>query len=286
MRLISFLDRVIHFISQNIKKRLWFLYGEYNTNYKENDVLCEIDVLITLIEKDILVAEKCIENVRLFSMNKIRNIYIIAPNSDKINIFCNKFDCIFVNEDVVSPYTSDELLLKGINKQRLGWIKQQLIKLNSDSLSDLMDKYLIMDADTILLKPQYFSKNNCDVLKFSDEFHFLYRVSSRLILGNYLYSFNSYISHHQLINKKTLSDMKLHITNLHQEEWYEIFIDAALKNNNYVSEYEIYAQYTIQMNKERVLLQYWFNSNNLYKDMETSSFIQHKAQSISFHNYE
>ena len=284
-KVIIFLDNVIHFISRNIKTRLWFLYYEISPSYDKNDGFCNIDLLITLIDKDIMVAEKCIESVKLYSLNKIRNVYIIAPDTIKIRVFCKEHNCNFIDEDLVSPYTSNELLLKGIGKQRVGWIKQQLIKLNSDRLSPLMDRYLIMDADTILLKKQYFSKDDCDVLKFSDEFHFLYKISNKLILGSFFYAFKSFIAHHQLVQKTTLREMKLHISNLHQKEWYDVFIETAVKNSNYVSEYELYAQFCILIKKKSVKQQYWFNINNKVKQFIKIGEINPRALSASFHNY-
>ena len=127
-KVINFLDNVIHIISRNIKTRLWFLYKEISPIYDENDSFCNIDLLITLIDKDIMVAEKCVESVKLFSLNKIRNVYIVAPDTIKIRRFCKEHNCNFIDEDLVSPYTSKELLLKGIDRLRVGWIKQQLIK--------------------------------------------------------------------------------------------------------------------------------------------------------------
>jgi hypothetical protein len=285
-KVINFVDNVIHFISRNVKKRLWFLYREISTNYDKNDSFCSIDLLITLIDKDIMVAEKCIESVKLYSLNKIRSVYIIAPDTIKIRDFCKERNCNFVDEDLVSPFTSKELLSKGISKQRVGWIKQQLIKLNSDSLIPLLERYLIMDADTILLKKQFFSKDDYDVLKFSDEFHFLYKISSKLILGSFFYSFKSFIAHHQLVRKTILSEMKLHILNLHKKEWYDVFIETAINGLNYVSEYELYAQFFIVNKKQNVRQQYWFNINTKVKNFKKLNGIHPKAQSISFHNYE
>lgn len=285
-KVINFIDNVIHFISRNIKTRLWLLYREISTNYDKNDSFCSIDVLITLIDKDIMVAEKCIDSVKLHSLNKIRNVYIVAPDTIKIRDFCKRHNCDFIDEDLVSPYTSKELLSKGIDKQRVGWIKQQLIKLNSDSLRHLLDRYLIMDADTILLKKQFFSKDGYDVLKFSDEFHFLYKISSKLILGNFFYSFKSFIAHHQLIQKNTLSEMKLHISHLHKKEWYDVFIETAIKNSNYVSEYELYAQFSIVNKRQNVIQQYWFNLNNIFKNFKKLNERHPKAHTASFHNYQ
>jgi hypothetical protein len=283
---IIFVDNVIHFISHNVKSRLWFIYRELSTRYDKNDKFCAIDLLITLIDKDIMVAERCVESVIFHSLNKIRNVYIVAPDTIKIRAFCETHNYNFINEDLVSPYTSNELLSKGICAHRVGWIKQQLIKLNSDSLIPLLDRYLIMDADTILLKRQFFSKDERDVLKYSDEFHFLYKLSSKVILGSYFYSCKSFIAHHQLIRKTTLTRMKLQISRLHKKQWHDVFIETALKNSNYVSEYELYAQFSIVSKEQTVIQQYWFNVNSVFKNFKKLSDSRSKAHSVSFHNYQ
>ena len=124
------------------------------------------------------------------------------------------------------------------------------------------------------------------MLKFSDEFHFLYKISSKLILGSFFYSFKSFIAHHQLIDKTTLTEMKLHISHLHKKEWYDVFIETAIKNSNYVSEYELYAQFCIINKNQNVMQQYWFNVNSRFKNIEKLNEIHPRTQSISFHNYE
>lgn len=283
---ILFIDNFIHFISKNIKTRLWFFYKEINTSYDKDNIFCNIDLIVTLIDKDIIIAEKTLESVRSHSLNKVRYIFIIAPDTIKIREFCNKHNCNFINEDLVSPFTSQELVNKGITKSRVGWIKQQLIKLNSDNLSSILDRYLIIDADTFLLKNQFFSINNRDVLKFSDEFHFLYKKSCSILLGKYFYSFKSFISHHQLVQKNILTEMKSHISRLHQKEWYDVFIEVAMTNSNYVSEYELYAQFCIQNKKRNFKQQYWFNINSKIYNYRKSQKIHPKAQSISYHNYQ
>ncbi len=283
--MIILFDQIIHKISTIIKSNIWFLYDQVSTIYNQIDDFCEIDLLITLVDKDIEVCKKSIESVKIYSLNSIKNIYIISPDTIKIRQLCDEYNCIFVDEDTISPFSSSQLIDKGVDIKRIGWIKQQLIKLNSDSLVSIGSKYLIMDADTILLKKQFFTKNGVDILKFSDEFHFLYKISSKIILGDLFYSFKSFISHHQLINKNILIEMKLHISKIHKKEWFEVFVETAIKNNNYVSEYELYAQYCILNKKSKVKQQYWFNINNILINIKNSNVSYHKAQSISYHNY-
>lgn len=282
--MIEIVDLVLHKISKEIKQRCWSFYNDLVEISETENYDC-IDVVVTLIEKDIFVVEKCLESVKLFSLNKINNIYVISPQSQLIKKFCIENNYFHLDEDIISPLTSQELRGFIVKKDRVGWIKQQLIKLNSNQIEGILDKYLIIDADTILLRKQYFTTDTFDVFKFSDEFHFLYKLSSKFILGDLFLSCNSFISHHQIMQKELLVDMKNYIEEKHKMKWYSVFINAALNNNNFVSEYELYAQYCIRNSNLNVKKQYWFNLNdkfvNVSKPLKTSS----KALSISYHNY-
>jgi hypothetical protein len=282
--MIKILDLVLHKISKEIKKRSWCLYHDLD-KVSETEISDPIDVVVTLIEKDILVVEKCLESVKLFSLNKINNIYIISPPSLLINKFCIENNYLHLDEDTISPLTSEELKNFQIKKDRIGWIKQQLIKLNSDQIEGILEKYLIIDADTILLKKQYFTTKNFDVFKFSDEFHFLYKLSSKFILGDLFFSYNSFISHHQIIQKDLLLEMKSYIEKMHNIKWHSVFVNAALNNNNFVSEYELYAQYCIKKTNLKIKKQYWFNLNEKFGNINKPLKISSKALSISYHNY-
>ena len=80
--------------------------------------------------------------------------------------------------------------------------------------------------------------------------------------------------------------MKLNISRLHKKEWYDVFIETAKKNSNYVSEYELYAQFCIINKRRNFKQQYWFNINSKVKNFNKLNVTHPRAQSISFHNYE
>ncbi len=93
----------------------------------------------------------------------------------------------------------------------IGWLKQQLIKLNIDSIKGILTNVLIMDSDTILCKDQSFIQNNKIVIKYSDEFHIKYKLSSSWLLNKYSKSVLSYISHHQVFNISHLLELRNHV---------------------------------------------------------------------------
>jgi hypothetical protein len=279
------LDLLIHKISKEIKKNIWFIFREHDTFIESEVQLQEIDVVITLVEKDLQVAELCIDSLRKYSLNPIRHIYVISPLTAKIREFCRTQNAICLDEDEISPLNSVQITELLELKSRVGWIKQQLIKLNSSVIPGISDNYLIIDGDTMLTKPQFFINQEYTILKFSDEFHFNYKRSTNYILKKCSLSFVSFIAHHQLINSRYLQSMKQSINTIHNKLWYMTFIDAANKYNNFVSEYEIYAQYVLKNYKKEHFTQYWFNHNTMLRKKSKTRNFNKKTHSLSLHNY-
>ena len=69
----------------------------------------EIDVVIPLIEKDIESFKLCIKALKRHSLNPIRNIYVVSPPSEKILNLTNENDLIFVFEDIIAKYSSEDI---------------------------------------------------------------------------------------------------------------------------------------------------------------------------------
>jgi hypothetical protein len=68
------------------------------------------------------------------------------------------------NKDTIKSY---------INNNRSGWYLQQLIKLYAGSvIKDILDNYLVIDADTFFFKPTTFFKNNKPLYNYGSEYHY------------------------------------------------------------------------------------------------------------------
>lgn len=253
----------------------------------DSNPLPEIDVVMPLISKDLDVALFSINSLRDKSQNPIRKIFIVSPNDPVIISFCEKNNLIFVLEDEILPTTKDSLKKIIKNKEKLGWFIQQLIKLNSDKIDDLLEDYLVFDADTILLQPQFFLAENYTIMKFSDEYHLLYKLTNKAILGSFHSSLVSFISHHMVFNQSRLSSLKRSINEIHKgKKWFEVILGEATKRNYFFSEYELYSQYVLTKYKSCYEVQYWFNLNSKHDSFESIVFPKGGFyQSVSYHNY-
>ena len=282
--IIKKIDFFLHILSKNIKSNLWFIYKEIDTNEKFN--FPTIDVVIPLIAKDLLTVEQCILSINKFSLNPIRNIYIISPKDQTIIDFALKNNLIYLFEDEICQISTTEIV-NYLKSERLnGWIKQQLIKLNANFIPDILENFLLFDSDTILCKKQFFLNSDYSVLKFSDEYHIQYKLANNFLLKDYSFIPLSFISHHQIINLHHLVDLKAKVESNTKKNFNHSFLDAFLKFKN-VSEYELYAQYVLTYHPECYKTQYWFNYNykkNRYLSNNKKK-ISPKAHSHSFHNY-
>lgn len=115
----------------------------------------KIDVLIPAIEKDLATLPHVIDNIRRYVKHPIGSIYIVSPVSSKIRKLCSLKNCIFVNERSVLPLTKDEIHYQSSRWNRSGWLYQQLLKMNGDSIVKAKH-FLVMDADTVMIKPHTF----------------------------------------------------------------------------------------------------------------------------------
>ncbi len=284
--ILKFIDQVIHKISKEIKMRLWFLFKQYNTTFDSREIYPEIDVLMPLVPKDLAIASLSIMSIFKYSLNPISNIFIVGPNDASILNFCQENGLKFINEDEISPLNSAEIRDYTKSGVKVGWLKQQLIKLNCFNIPGIRPYVLIMDADTILVKEQFFCSNDGSIiLFFSDEFHFYYRKANRFFLKRYGFHPFSFIAHHQIFNVNHLRSLIDLMEKNHNNKWYFSFLTAASKYHNYVSEYELYAQYVLQSKESEYITQYWFNHNMELKNYMNNPKLSKRTLSISYHNY-
>lgn len=116
-----------------------------------NALVAKVDVVIPCIEKDLYVLEACINGARS-CIQDLGRIIVVSPKqyTDSAEWF-NESDYPFSIEDV-----SDNLgKFGGVgNNPRRGWYYQQLLKLYAPFvIPDISNDVLIIDADTVFLKP-------------------------------------------------------------------------------------------------------------------------------------
>ncbi len=239
-----------------------------------------IDIVIPVIEKDVPTLLLTIASVRANILQPINNIYLVAPESKMLRAIAIAQNCIFVLEDGVLPKFSK-------NTTRKGWIKQQYLKLNADTVATC-EHFLIIDADTILIRPQVFVKNQKDVLNILYDYWFNRKQMVKIALGFTKFHNLDFTSHHMLFCKTKLKALKEHLQKLHGKSWQDA-LDALDIPENSFSEYELYGNFVAQRFANEVELVLGSNSlfprNGLANLISASEYLSCKYKSLTMHSF-
>lgn len=262
------------------------LLGIEDTLYEEDRRA--IDVVIPCTSKDLEVLPITIENLRKKLFQPINKVHVIVPAIDEKSIVkIQQMDCQLHFDHEAAPFARELISYRVAGLDRTGWLFQQFIKLNADSIASTED-FLIFDADTILLKPTSFFNKGKTVFFFSDEFHLPYfALINKLFPGLELFK-ASFVAHGMLLNKKVLSDLKRDLEGIANGAWYSAILNCCdFTEKSCFSEYELYANYFINQNSSKVVTKYWCNRSyerrllDGFKTMKIPKFVR----TASFHAY-
>jgi hypothetical protein len=190
-----------------------------------------------------------------------RNIYIVTYNT---NIQID--DCIIINEEVF-PFKTfiKEYFAKHSGKSnRNGWYFQQLIKLYAGKvIENILENYLVIDADVFFLKPTHFIQNGMPIFSVGDEYHIPYFAHMKRLHQKFekVYA-KSGICHHMMFNKNYIDELFKMVEDTHQKPFWQVFILSVLEHLNYpdstvesgASEYELYFNYMIKNHRDKIIL--------------------------------
>jgi hypothetical protein len=204
------------------------------------------DVVIPLVEKDLEVVAYTVKSIKTMVGHKLGTIYIVAPESKLIRYFANSYGCKFVLEDDILPASSI--------KKHGGWIIQQFLKLNADTIVE-NDHYLVVDADTIFLRPLVFIDNAGRYLVNAHwDYTPIRKKITALLLGNEKVFQYDFVCHNMLFSKKVLKSMKQHIEQRFQKSWDQAVLDLLEKEKDGLSgfsEYDLYTTYLTEFSGEK-----------------------------------
>lgn len=188
-----------------------------------------------------------------------RNIYVVTciPNI--------KLDgCIIIDENIFpfKQFISDYFYKYNEKCNRNGWYFQQLIKLYAFMyIPDLLDKYMVLDADVFFLKPIKFIENNKSLFSTSNEHHIPYFIHMQKLHPNFKQVSNrSGICHHMLFEKKYLIELFNIVQDYHKLPFWQVFILSVNEHLKYdifanesgASEYELYFNYMLQYHNNEI----------------------------------
>jgi hypothetical protein len=248
-----------------------------------------IDVLIPAAEKDVDVLSLAVQGIRRNIRHPIAQIFIVSPDSARIREVCRDHRCEFVPENELVPLSPESigLVVGGVDRSR--WIFQQFLKLSGDAVVS-QDHYLVVDADTVMIRPQVFERDRRIVFNYSDEYYEPYFVMYERLLKESVVCPVSFTSHQMLFSVDVLREMRGTIERIHGCSWQE----AILRNLDRTemsssSDYDTYGQYAFMHHARQIAIEYWFNLNLSRQKLRCLPLLElqygGRYKSVSFHSY-
>jgi len=254
-----------------------------------------IDVVIPCHEKDQRTLEQVIAGARK-NVQNVRRIIVISKYHmttsaewfDEARYPFNRRSILtaIFNNDVpkAEAYATSR-------KNRTGWIYQQFLKLYAPFvIPDISENVLVLDADTVFIKPiTFIDQTGAALYGMSSEYYPPYFEHMQRLLPGLKKVFKDYsgICHHMLFQRPVLEQLFQKISAQHGcEPWIAICrcIDHSQLYLSALSEYEIYFNYVFSSGfnvKTRYVC--WTNVYS-QKDLDLAKQ-QQFYDSVSFHNY-
>ena len=203
------------------------------------------DIFIPVGPNDFGIVKYSLNN-NLRKINNYKDIYLYSEYKD-FNLKNTKD----LQSDLF-PFSKDEVYERVVNKERAGWIYQQLVCLYYPYLQNNSENVLVLDSDVFFTKKIDFFSKNRGIFTVGTENHEPYFDHMKQLHPD-LVKVNKYsgISHHMLFNKKILTSMFEMIENYHNMEFYKVYIEKLNPHEASPSaDYEIYYNFALNFYSE------------------------------------
>ncbi len=222
-----------------------------------------IDILIPLGPNDRALAAACARSVRAFIVGA-RTIYILSREDPDIP------GTVFIDEASLPFSMADVRDILG-NGERAGWYFQQLAKFYFPSaVPDCSDRFLVVDADTIFMKPCRFIDDGRVVFNFAGEFHLPYFEHMRRVHPAFQKSFvYSGITHCMLFDRAWIAMLIYEVERFHRRgAFWRVFleeVDPEHRTQSGASEYEMYFSFAVRWYAPELVIKRfrWINASSL-----------------------
>jgi hypothetical protein len=201
----------------------------------------------------------CRKNIKDF-----RNIYIITA------IDINIEGCIIIPESSF-PFQLSDI---NIRKDRNNWYFQQLLKMYAYLIPDILENYLVIDADTFFLRPvEFFEKNEnflVPLYNTSDEYNIDYFSHLSLLHESLVRKIDkSGICHHMMFNTKILQEIREFLCPETPDDFWKFWLSKINPDHwSGGSEYELYFNYLLIYHFHSIKIRplKWDNATCVTKD--------------------
>jgi len=239
-----------------------------------------VDIVIPVIPKDLNILPFCLEGIKKNVSNKIKDIYIVGPEDNRIIEFVKIHNLSFVSEnDVLGFGVKDVKYITNDGVNRSGWLFQQFLKLSGNI--GTCENFITVDSDHILIRPHvFFTKEGKFVFYRSEEFHLPYMLANKKLLGSFKMPLLSNVAHKMIFNKSILCDLKTDIEERSNMSWIESIMSVLDKDDTSAfSEFELYAQY---VKKELKINKLWLQEAYVWDGkIDIESYIEKHPHVLS-----
>lgn len=211
-----------------------------------------LDVIIPAAPEDDSILELCIKGVRENVVGVNRVILVSPTPRDGGDVWIGDSEFPISKEDVG--------YVMGKN-WRNGWYYQQLLKLYApEVVENLTTKYLVVDADTVFLRPvEFFDEVGRTLFAPASEFHMPYFEHMARLHPTFRREFRhvSGVAHHMLFDQEILGELFRMVETQHEIPFWNAFlccVDPAQDLQSGASEYEIYFNFMFSRYREKAAL--------------------------------
>lgn len=182
-----------------------------------------IDVCIFAVPQNYAMLPVVVERIRANVKHPIGKIVIVGPDSPEIHALTQELGCTFRDVYSLIPVRESDIAYVVDGVDRSGWLLQQLSKLSVDQICTA-DHVLVIDGDTVLLRPHVFVKGDRTLLLYCDEYHQPYFDTYERLLGQKTLSCVSFTSHYLLLQPSKVQAMKAAMEQHTGLAWHEAII--------------------------------------------------------------
>lgn len=184
-----------------------------------------------------------------------RTIYIVTKNPDGLPDEQKEqaiaHGVVMIDEAIFPFQFQDVIQIHGGENWRTGWYLQQLLKLYAGFvIPDILPRYLVVDADTVFLKPTRFvSSDGKSLINVGSEYHVPYFEHMKRMHPSFEKQVRySGISHHMMFDRDYVAHMMRLVEEHHSGKvFWQVFLEQVTDiMGSGASEYEMYFNYMLR----------------------------------------
>lgn len=247
-----------------------------NSRPRKQDLPSSADLVIIVHTKDLYKIPYLISNWKSKIIEDISSTILITNDPKAVTSEISKLVNQVISDDSFFEVQQFKKLMHA--HPNLAWYTQQILKIAARHYSP---KYIIIDADTLLLRPHKFFNDDIPIVRISHESGAIYRKFENMI--GLKPDDRSYIPHMGSFSKETVSAYCSFIQRNSDIPWFEVIARFILDNGGHYSEWNSFNKFILQ--KYQADTRYWLNKSESRSLLKYSPTIIDRAlrSSISFH---